>query len=160
MGSRGQMFKGSKSLFITIVSGGVVILDYITKRAIVEYVNPSEAIEVLPFLRIVHVKNPGAAFGLFSNLNNNVFIFISIIAVALIILYSISLRRGLELFSLSLILGGVGGNLIDRLTIGQVIDFIDFFVGSWHWPAFNIADSALTIGIILFLWSNLKQKRC
>jgi len=153
------MFKGSKSLFIAIVSAGVVILDYITKRAIVEYVSPYEAIEILPFLRIVHVKNPAGAFGLFSNLHNNVFILISIIAIALIILYSIRLKRRLELFSLSLILGGAGGNLIDRLTIGQVIDFIDFFVGSWHWPAFNIADSAITIGIILFLWSNLKQKR-
>lgn len=157
--SRVQRFKGSWLLFFITTTLSVVILDYITKRAIIKYVEPHEVINILPFLRIVHIKNPGAIFGLFSNLSNNVFIFISIIAIVLIILYSIRLQRGLELFSLSLILGGAVGNLIDRITIGQVIDFIDFFIGRWHWPAFNVADSALTIGIILFLIANLRLGR-
>ena len=60
-------------------------------------------------------------------------------------------------YALSLILGGAVGNLIDRLTKGKVIDFIDVFVGNWHWPAFNVADSALTVGMILFLWANLRH---
>ncbi len=146
-----------KELFITLISSSVALLDYLTKKIIVAKVMPYEAINVLPFLRIVHVKNPGAAFGLLSNLNNIFFVAVSFIAIILIILYLLKLPKGLELFSLSLILGGAAGNLIDRIRIGKVVDFIDFFVGGWHWPAFNVADSALSIGIILFLYANLKR---
>lgn len=146
-----------KGLFITAISASVVILDYATKKAIVAYVKPYETINLLPFLRIVNVKNTGAAFGLFSSLSNNVFIFISIVAIILIIIYLQKTQKGLEFFSLSLILGGAVGNLIDRLTTGKVIDFIDFFVGRWHWPAFNVADSTLTVGVILFMWANIRQ---
>lgn len=143
---------------MTAISAGVVFLDYITKRLIEVYVRPHEGIEILPFLKIIHVRNPGGVFGLFEGLSVSVFISISIIAIILIILYCLRIPKGLELFSLSMILGGAIGNLIDRVTIGEVIDFIDFFIGRWHWPTFNIADSALTVGIILFLIANLKGK--
>ncbi len=126
-----------KGFSMAAVSSGVLILDYITKKIIESCVQPYEAINVLPFLRIVNVKNPGAAFSLFSDVSNNVFIFISIFAVISIILYTLKLPKGLELFSLSLILGGALGNLLDRIRIGKVVDFIDFFVGEWHWPAFK-----------------------
>jgi signal peptidase II len=120
-------------------------------------VSPHESIEILPFLRIVNVRNKGAAFGIFSNLDNNVFIFASILAIIGISLYIFKTGDSLELSSLSLILGGAIGNLIDRIKIKQVIDFIDFFVNDWHWPAFNIADSALSIGILLFLLANIRH---
>ncbi len=134
-------------------------MDYITKRAIESYVMPFEVIDVLPFLRIVHVKNPAGAFSLFAGLGNKGFILISIAAIIFIIIYALRVSTKLELLSLSLILGGAIGNLIDRLTNGKVIDFIDFFVGTWHWPAFNVADSAITVGMMLFLWMTLTQKR-
>jgi signal peptidase II len=134
----------------------VVILDLITKKLIETFVQPYEIIHVLPFLRIVNIKNTGAAFGLFSDLNNNFFIIISIAAIIFIIFYMIRTPSRLERLSLSLVLGGATGNLIDRLTLGKVIDFIDIFVNDWHWPAFNVADSALTVGIILFLIVNIK----
>ncbi|GBE41015.1 lipoprotein signal peptidase [bacterium BMS3Bbin09] len=67
--------------------------------------------------------------------------------------------KGLELFSISLIFGGAVGNLIDRILLGKVVDFIDFYVGTWHWPAFNVADSALTIGIILFMLAAIMQSK-
>ncbi|MCK5140398.1 MAG: signal peptidase II [Thermodesulfovibrionia bacterium] len=137
----------------------VVILDVITKQLIETYIHPPDFIEVFPFLRIVNVKNKGAAFGIFSQINNNVFIIISIIAIVAIMLYLLKTRDKLEIISLSLVLGGATGNLIDRITISQVIDFIDFFINTWHWPAFNVADSALTIGIILFLFANIRQHR-
>jgi len=146
-----------KALFIVIIASSVVVLDYLTKRVVATKVMPYEAINILPFLRIVNAKNTGVVFGLFSDVNNYVFIFFSIIAIILIILYSLRLPKGLELFSLSLILGGAVGNLIDRITMGKVIDFIDFFIGRWHWPAFNIADSALSVGIILFIWTNFRK---
>ncbi len=157
------MSRGAKSLrrglFAAVVSSSVVLLDYITKKTIETYVQPHEVINVLPFLRIVNIKNTGAAFGILSNLSNNIFIFISIAAIIFIVIYMLRAFKRLEIFSLSLILGGAIGNLIDRVTIGKVIDFIDFFVGEWHWPAFNVADSALSIGIILFLLASIKQRK-
>ncbi|MEF9426589.1 MAG: signal peptidase II [Candidatus Mariimomonas ferrooxydans] len=145
----------SKVFLMSAVSLSVVILDFITKKIIETHVQPGEIINLLPFLRIVNVKNKGAAFGLFSGLSNNTFIFISVVAIIAIILYMLKTSKRLELLSLSLILGGAVGNLTDRIQIGQVIDFIDFFVYNWHWPAFNVADSALSIGIILFILSGI-----
>ena len=116
---------------------------------------PFESINILPFLRIVYVENKGAAFGLFASLGNKFFIVISLITIAVIIIYALKFAKGLEIYSFSLILGGASGNLIDRLMIGKVIDFIDVFIGKWHWPAFNVADSALTVGIGLFILINI-----
>lgn len=145
-----------KGFFVAAIVSIVVFLDYTTKQLVEAYIQlPGDEI-VLPFFRIVNIKNTGAAFGLFSSLGNNFFIFISLVAIALIIIYMIKLPKGLELFSLSLILSGATGNLIDRLTFGKVIDFIDFF---GYWPAFNVADSAISIGVVLFLWSNIRDFR-
>ena len=105
----------------------------------------------------MHVQNKGAAFSLFTNLGNNFFIAVSFIALVAIVMYLTRLPKGLELYSLSMILGGAVGNLIDRFRIGKVVDFIDVFVGGWHWPAFNVADSALTVGISLFIIENIRQ---
>ncbi|MBI4698108.1 MAG: signal peptidase II [Nitrospirae bacterium] len=151
-----------KGLVVPAISCSIVILDYVTKQAIESYVKPYDSINVLPFLNIVNVKNPGAAFGIFSNLGNKIFIAISILAIILLLGYLYKIAKRLEILALSLILGGAIGNLIDRISIGKVIDFIDVFVNNWHWPAFNVADSALTVGISIFLWSqmrpNIKRK--
>ena len=136
-----------------------MVLDFVTKRIIVAKLAPYDSIPVLPFLNIVYVENRGAAFGMFANLGNNFFMAISFIAIAVILFYMSKIPKGLELFSISLIFGGAVGNLIDRILIGKVIDFIDFYVGTWHWPAFNVADSALTVGIILFIISTIMQTR-
>ncbi len=148
-----------KSSIIPLISLPVVFLDYVTKKIIVAKVMPYENIKVLPFLSIVHVENKGAAFGILTNLSNNIFIIISIVAITVIIFYLSKIPKGLELFSLSLVLGGAIGNLINRINTGKVIDFIDFYVKDWHWPAFNVADSALTIGIALFILANLRHKK-
>ena len=144
---------------IFIISSLVAVADYVTKKIIVSKVMLYESIHVLPFLNIVHVENKGAAFSILSNMGNTYFIVISFVAICAIILYLSRLQKGLEFYSLSLILGGAAGNLIDRIRIGKVIDFIDVFVGKWHWPAFNLADSALTVGIILFLMANIRHKK-
>jgi signal peptidase II len=146
-----------KGILAASVSSSVVLIDIVTKKIIETYIQPYDVIPVLPFLSLVNVKNTGAAFGILSNLNNNIFIIVSLIAIFFICLYMVKTTKSFELISLSLILGGAVGNLIDRVKIGKVIDFIDFFVGQWHWPAFNVADSALTIGIILFLLTSLKE---
>jgi len=144
-----------KGIYISFIAFFVVFIDVLTKRAIIANVTQYENINILPFLRIVHIENRGAAFGIFSNLGNNVFIAISLIAIVGIIVYAVRFAKGLEVYSFSLILGGALGNLHDRIMFGKVIDFIDVFVGKWHWPAFNVADSALTIGIALFIISNI-----
>ncbi|MBC8412573.1 signal peptidase II [bacterium] len=148
-----------KSTLIALVSTLVMVLDFVTKRIIVAKLAPYDSISVLPFLNIVYVENKGAAFGMFANLGNTFFIAISVIALLSILFYLTKIPKGIELFSISLIFGGAVGNLIDRIMLGKVIDFIDFYIGTWHWPAFNVADSALTVGITLFIISTLIQPR-
>jgi len=145
----------NKGALIAVISSIVILLDYLTKKIIVTKVMLYGSINVLPFLNIVHVQNKGAAFSILSNMGNKYFIGISVIAIIAIVIYLYRLPKGLELVALSLILGGAVGNLLDRISIGKVTDFIDVFVGKWHWPAFNVADSALTIGIALFLIANI-----
>jgi len=149
----------NKGALIAVISSVVVFLDYLTKKIIVSKIMLYESVNILPFLNIVHVENKGAAFSILTNLGNEYFIGISAIAIIAIAIYLSKLPKGLELIALSLILGGAVGNLLDRIRIGKVTDFIDVFVGKWHWPAFNVADSALTIGIVLFLLTSIKHGR-
>jgi signal peptidase II len=121
------------------------------------------SIELLPFLHLVNVKNVGAAFGMFKDMGNNVFIIISFMAIIFVVFMLIKGKE--DSMGFSLILGGAIGNLIDRISRGFVVDFIDVFVGRFHWPAFNVADSALTIGIglifiRLFTGKTKRNSRC
>jgi len=128
-------------LSITIL----VFLDQITKHLSEVYIKVSEEIRILGFLNFVNVRNTGAAFGLFKGLGNLFFIIISVIAIGVIIYL---LWKGKDEFiGLLLVLSGAVGNLIDRVFLDYVRDFIDFHIRGLHWPAFNLADSYLTIGI-------------
>jgi len=147
-----------KAAIVAIVAFLVVIADVITKKIIVSKVVLYEHINVLPFLNIVHIENKGAAFGILSSLGNQYFIIVAVIAIIFILIYLLRAPLGLETYALSLVLGGAAGNFIDRVTIGKVIDFIDVFVNDWHWPAFNIADSALTVGICLFIIASFRAE--
>ena len=132
-----------------LISAIIVFFDQATKYVIVKNVASHEIIEVLAFFRIVNVSNRGAAFGLLQWAGNSFFIIISLIAISIIAYMIIKDKEGP--LGLSLILGGAIGNLIDRFRFGYVVDFLDFHIGRYHWPAFNIADSSLTVGIILLL---------
>ena len=134
----------------------VIALDQITKYLIVTSLSAFDSIEVFPFLHIVSVRNTGAAFGSFRNIGSSFFIIASVAAIGFIT--TLLMKRTYNTIGLSLILGGAIGNLIDRILLGNVVDFIDFFVGTFHWPAFNVADSALTIGIIIILLTSLFKK--
>jgi signal peptidase II len=134
----------------------VIALDQITKYLIVSSLSPYATIEVFPFLNIVNIRNTGAAFGMFRGLGSGFFILIS--AAAIIFVTILMMRNAYNLFGLSLVLGGAVGNLIDRLVYGKVVDFIDVFVGNFHWPAFNVADSSLTVGIGIILLTSLIKK--
>lgn len=144
-------------LYTSTIVTSVIVIDQITKYLVSNYINPFDSIEVFPFLHIVNIKNTGAAFGTFKNLSSNIFIGISVVAVVFIIWLLV--RKTYSQFGLSLLLGGAIGNFIDRIRFGKVVDFIDVSAGKYHWPAFNVADSCLTIGIVLVLFFSLIKER-
>lgn len=149
----------NKKTILILISSVTLVLDYLTKKIVVDNIALHDRIEVLPFLNIVYVENRGAAFGMFAGLGNNVFILIALAAIIIIFIYASKVQKGIELIALSLILGGAAGNLLDRIRIGKVVDFIDIYIKNWHWPAFNVADSALTIGIAILIWHNFMHVR-
>ena len=151
-----------------IVAAIVVILDQISKWLVVKYIPLYSKIELLPFLDATHVRNPGAAFGIFRDLPENtrlILFAVVLVTAVVVILYFLSKTGPKDIllrFSLGLILGGAIGNSIDRFRLRYVTDFIDFhWFGdpALHWPPFNIADSAITIGVILILFDTFITKR-
>ena len=142
-------------LFIAVI---VLLLDRLAKWAIARNILLHDSVVVIPgFFRLTHVENPGAAFGLFaeSSAQWKVGALVSFSILALIIVSALLWKNGHALsttsIGLSLILGGAMGNLWDRMVSGHVVDFLDFYVGNYHWPAFNVADSAIVIGAILLV---------
>lgn len=151
-----------------IIAALVVIIDQVSKWLVVEHVPLYGKISALPFLDITHIRNPGAAFGIFRDMPESLRLplFIAVLAAAVVvIIYFLSKtgkQDGLLVFALSLILGGAIGNSIDRFRLRYVTDFIDFhWFGnpSLHWPPFNLSDSAITIGVVLILFDTFILKR-
>ena len=159
------MRKLAKLLPFYWVSLIVIILDQTSKYAVRDLLEPGEIIKLSPkFIWFTYVQNTGAAFSFsFGNplLNRILFIIISFIAITFIIYLSIKSKNRLELLSFALILGGALGNLVDRILLGSVTDFIwcDFpDIIMIRWPVFNIADSSIVIAIVLMIASTLFQK--
>jgi len=142
----------NKVVYPLCIISFVVLFDQITKFLARTRIHPMESIELLPVLNLVNVRNQGAAFGMFSSLGNNFFIIISFAAVLFMFWVIITAKEDYRVFSL--LAAGAIGNLIDRVTLGYVVDFMDVTVAGHHWPAFNVADSALSLGIV-FLMFNL-----
>jgi len=133
-----------------------VILDQASKLAIAGTMRLYESIEIIPFFKLTYVHNPGAAFSFLSEAGGWQRWFFAGLALVISVAIAVWLTRLKEhetllAVALALILGGAVGNLIDRLAYGYVIDFLDVYYGTWHWPAFNIADSAITVGVMLML---------
>jgi signal peptidase II len=141
------MKKGYALFFL--LSLVIFAVDQATKYLVVSRFSLFEAVNILPFFSVVYVRNTGSAFGMFKSLGNAFFIAAAAIAIAVVAVLIVRNREGR--FGLSLILGGAAGNMADRLIRGYVVDFLDFYAGGRHWPAFNVADSALTVGIGLLL---------
>jgi signal peptidase II len=146
-----------------IASAGVVALDQLTKWLVQQVLAAGQSIRVLPVFDLVLVYNPGAAFSFLSSApgwQRELFVGIALAASALILYL---LRRHphdrMFCFALSLILGGAIGNLIDRLVLGAVVDFLLLHAMGYHWPAFNLADSAITCGAGLLIWDALRRPR-
>jgi len=151
--------KYTKLAFIALT---IIVLDLITKTLILKNVPLYKTISVIPgFFNITHIQNPGGAFGFMANqgpgIRSILFLFVSAIAIGFIFyFYKTTPAKDTWLTTaLSLIFGGAIGNLIDRIRFGQVVDFLDFYIQNHHWPSFNVADSAITIGITIFIFQIL-----
>ncbi len=146
----------------------IVVLDQITKTFVMHTMHLHESIPIIAgFFNLTYIRNPGAAFGMFAT-SNSAFRLIffagtSIFALGLLgtIFYRMHPADVCGQLSVSGIFGGAIGNLLDRLQYGEVVDFLDFYVGGYHWPAFNVADSAITVGVvsllILFAMDNKRE---
>jgi len=143
---------------------GILVLDQWTKSLIIQKLLLYQKVEVIQgFFNILHVRNTGGAFGIFGGekggLGSILFVVVSLVAIGVIVILFIRIKEDEKTLALSfsLILSGAIGNLIDRLRYGEVIDFLDFYLSSTHWPTFNVADSAICIGIGLMALELLKR---
>jgi len=139
----------------------VVLLDQASKIMMSQFLLYGQSETITSYFNLVMVYNKGAAFSFLSDQpgwQRYFFTAVSVIA-SLFILWMLRRNPTQRLFcwSLALILGGAIGNLIDRIAYGHVIDFLDFHVGGWHWPAFNVADSTITVGAILFVLDEFRR---
>ena len=153
-------------LLLTMVALTTMILDQVVKFYIQQTMSLHETIVVIPsFFHLTYIRNPGGAFGLLAD-QGSAFRFIffgltSIVALGLlgVLLYKAPQDEWLAPLAISLVLGGALGNLMDRIRFGAVVDFLDFFLKDFHWPAFNVADSAITVGITILLIHFLIEKK-
>jgi len=154
-----------KYRLVLLIVSTVMVLDQITKAWVQNRMHLYQSIAIVPnFVHLTYLKNTGAAFGLLagprSGLRIAFFVLVSAVAMGCVLYLLKNLRPGRTslVVSLSLILGGAVGNLIDRLRAGEVVDFIDLHWHHLHWPAFNVADSSITIGVILLFIQMLRKQ--
>lgn len=153
-----------KNVYWLWLSAVVIVLDQISKQLVVKYLVEYETRALIPNLNLVHMKNTGAAFSMMSQMPAAFFVLLGVGVSVGILMW---LRRhphgqSLVAVALALILGGALGNVIDRATRGHVVDFIDFYIGTWHFAAFNVADIAISIGagfLILDMLLDMKRSR-
>lgn len=148
-----------------LISALILVLDHLTKWLVRNYLDPKNAIDIIPgYFRLTHVQNWGVAFGFFADFRAPwkpyVLAAMAVLAVIVILIYSVRMPSSRMLLQLALAVtaGGILGNFIDRIVHGSVTDFIEFHVKeAFHWPTFNVADSAITVGIALLLIDTVKN---
>ena len=145
------------------IAGAVIALDQWVKWWVVTVVmQPPQVIELTGFLNLVITWNHGFSFGLFAGEARTmpiILIGVAAVVVVMLVLWLIRADRMVAALWLGLVIGGAVGNVVDRVRIGAVADFIDVHLGDWHWPAFNVADSAITIGVMLIVIDGLFSRR-
>jgi len=154
---------GRRWLAWLAISAGLVLLDQLSKHMVRDVLAGGRTIRVTPFFDLVLILNPGAAFSFLSSAagwQRELFIGIAL-AASILIVYLMRKHAAERIFcvGLGLILGGALGNVIDRVHLGAVVDFLYFHLGEYYWPAFNLADSAITCGAGLLIWDSLRRAR-
>ena len=146
---------------MALLAGVVLVVDQITKQVMLDWIFfPPQRVSVLPFLDFVPVWNPGISFGMLAGGGVATKVILTTIAlvVSAWLLWKGPSYQRLERLGAGLIVGGAIGNAIDRIRFGKVVDFIDVYVQTWHWPAFNIADAGITVGAGLWICSLLLDR--
>lgn len=142
------------------LSAAIVVADLATKAWITSVFRPGEVLEVTPFFNLVLWFNTGAAFSFLAGAGGwQRWFFIAVtIIVTLVLLEMLRRNQGNRLLSLALalVIGGALGNLWDRVTLGHVVDFVQLHVAGYYWPAFNVADSAISVGVVLLVWDSFR----
>lgn len=148
-----------------VVIFGIALSDQVTKWLIIRHYQLGESLSVIPgFFHLTHIRNRGAVFGMFRDAGESFrFWFfcvatVPLVIVLLAIMFKLRDEQKFTFYAMALIVGGAIGNLIDRFRFGEVTDFLDFFVGRYHWPAFNVADAAISCGAVLILLSMVFTK--
>ena len=140
---------------VALIAAVIALVDQLTKWLVLRGVDPAQPIPVVDgFFQIVNWRNTGAAWGIFRDYNLVLAIVSALTVLALYIFrHTFGVQRTGPALALGLIAGGIVGNVIDRIRLGSVVDFLDFYVAryNWHWPAFNVADSAICIGVVLYI---------
>ena len=139
----------------------ILLLDQVSKRIVVENIEIfANNLEISKYFNLVYVENRGVSFGMFSEHDKSFYFGILSMLVSAYIIYLLTKSNDLfESLGLSLILGGAVGNGVDRLYYGYVVDFIDLHLNNFHWPAFNFADTFITFGAIVFVFSIISNKK-
>ncbi|MCX5725398.1 MAG: signal peptidase II [Nitrospirae bacterium] len=152
------MRRSFRYALLALLAGTIIVIDQVTKLFIMQAMRLHESIPIVQdFFSLTYIRNPGAAFGLLAGSSNAfrmVFFGVSsLIALGLLgtILFRLPEKDWVGQLSIAGVLGGAIGNLIDRLRYGEVIDFLDVYVNSYHWPAFNVADSAISVGVVFLI---------
>jgi signal peptidase II len=144
------------------VALAVIVADHLTKWWVSSTLDFQEAVPVLPFFSLVLVHNTGAAFSFLADAGGwQRWFFIAVGVIATVIIVRLLKRHGHEphlAFPLALVLGGALGNVIDRVVLGHVVDFLYFHYRGFAWPAFNVADSAISVGAAFLIWDSLRGK--
>lgn len=145
-----------------VLAGAIIVADFATKAWVLSDFHLHESVAVTSFFNLVLVMNPGASFSFLADAGGWQKWFFIVLALTISVWLVVLIRRHaaerLMPTALALVLGGALGNVIDRIRFGAVVDFLDFHVAGWHWPAFNIADSAISVGVVLLLWQQLTHK--
>ncbi len=149
----GTLFNNKFNLTLFFLFLTLVILDQFTKALVINFFNLYDSVALLPMINLTFVVNYGFAFGLLNNPSlNQILVSLVILAIIIYFLYLlIKTQDKIFQLTLTLILAGALGNFVDRIFRGFVIDFIDIYIGEYHWPAFNIADSCITVGFIVLM---------
>ncbi|MFC1668690.1 signal peptidase II [Chlamydiota bacterium] len=152
----------NNTFFLFSIIFAIVILDQYSKYLIIKWLAPGEIVPIIKtFFNVTYITNKGIIFGFFS-LYPHFFLILSAITLIFLTCFILMQKEKSFCFTLSfgLLMGGALGNVSDRIRWGGVVDFLDFYYKSWHWPAFNCADAAITIGIVLLLIYSFTKRLC
>ena len=147
------------------IAAAVAVLDQLSKYALLQHFHEvgcgRQQETITPFLDLVLTCNPGVSFGLFNQtgVSSLIFSLLALVIILVLVIWLGRVRATLLAAAIGLVIGGAIGNVVDRLRFGAVIDFLDFHLASWHWPAFNLADSAICLGVAAMLLDGMLARR-